>query len=448
MAILKSRIFQASQASSGFDRCNQMQFKLYWHDTTPPFENAEKSRPEGHYDVAVIGGGFTGLSAALHLAKAGSRVGVFEAGAVGSGASGRNGGHLNNGLAHSFIAAKQHLGTERAKALYKAFDDSIDTIERIVTQENINCSFRRSGKLKLASKPAHFTTLERNFEAIHRDVDSDTALLQRDALSGEVGSDNFHGAMLSKKSAMMHMGRYVTGLATAATRNGAVIYENTPVSERKKINDKHQIVTPYGNVTADNVILATGAYTTDSFSYFRKRIIPVGSFIIATRRLTESEIAATMPGNRTYVTSMNIGNYFRLAPDNRMIFGGRARFSTTSDQRSDAKSGTTLRENLIKIFPHLDNIEIDYCWGGLVDMTQDRYPRAGFAEGVWYAMGYSGHGAQMSTQMGIYLADCILGRGDRNPIYDLDWTAIPGYSGKPWFLPMVGFYYKMLDKFQ
>lgn len=425
-----------------------MQFKPYWHDTTPPFTVGEKNPPEGHYDVAIIGGGFTGLSAALHLAKAGSRVAVFETGLVGSGASGRNGGHLNNGLAHSFIVAKQHLGAERATALYKAFDDSVDTIERIVAEENIDCSFRRAGKLKLASKPAHFDGLARNFEAIHAEVDPDTALIRRDQLSGEVGSKDFHGAMLSKKSAMMHMGRFVTGLAAAAARHGAFIFENTTVQQRKKLDGQHQIVTSRGTVTADNVILATGAYTTDSFSYFRKRIIPVGSFIIATRPLTESEIAATMPGNRTYVTSMNIGNYFRLAPDNRMIFGGRARFSTTSDQRSDNQSGAILRTNLVKMFPHLANVEIDYCWGGLVDMTQDRYPRAGFADGVWYAMGYSGHGAQMSTQMGIYLADAILGRGDNNPISGLEWATIPGYSGKPWFLPMVGFYYKMLDKFQ
>ncbi|WP_176074447.1 NAD(P)/FAD-dependent oxidoreductase [Brucella intermedia] len=425
-----------------------MQFKPYWYDTTPPFTAGEKSSPEGHYDVAIIGGGFTGLSAALHLAKTGSRVAVFETGLVGSGASGRNGGHLNNGLARSFIAAKQHLGAERAKALYKAFDDSVDTIERIVAEENIDCSFRRAGKLKLASKPAHFDGLARNFEAIHAEVDPHTALLRANQLSGEVGSNDFHGAMLSKKSAMMHMGRYVTGLAAAASRHGAFIFENTTVQQRRKLGNQHQIVTTRGTVTADNVILATGAYTTNSFSYFRKRIIPVGSFIIATRPLTESEIAATMPGNRTYVTSMNIGNYFRLAPDNRMIFGGRARFSTTSDQRSDGKSGAILRANLVKMFPHLANVEIDYCWGGLVDMTQDRYPRAGFADGVWYAMGYSGHGAQMSTQMGIYLADAILGRGDNNPISGLEWPTIHGYSGKPWFLPMVGFYYTMLDKFQ
>jgi len=153
-----------------------------------------------------------------------------------------------------------------------------------------------------------------------------------------------------------------------------------------------------------------------------------------------------MPGNRTCVNTMNIGNYWRLSPDNRLIFGGRARFSATSDQRSDAKSGAILRESLARIFPQLAAVEIDYCWGGLVDMTKDRFPRAGYRDGTWFAMGYSGHGAQLSTHLGMTIADAILGRPDRNPLKDLDWPAVPGHFGKPWFLPFVGLYYKALDR--
>jgi glycine/D-amino acid oxidase-like deaminating enzyme len=174
----------------------------------------------------------------------------------------------------------------------------------------------------------------------------------------------------------------------------------------------------------------------------------VGSFIVATRPLTDAEVASAMPGNRTCVNTMNIGNYWRLSPDNRLIFGGRARFSATSDQRSDARSGAILRESLARIFPQLSGVEIDYCWGGLVDITKDRYPRAGYHDGIWYAMGYSGHGAQLSTHLGMTIADAILGRPDRNPLKGLDWPAVPGHFGKPWFLPLVGLYYKTLDRFQ
>ena len=424
-----------------------MKFVSYWHDTAPVFAGGAQGPVEGHYDVAVIGGGFTGLAAARQLAKAGAKVVVLEAERVGSGASGRNGGHLNNGLAHSYLAAKAELGKERAIALYKAFDAAIDTIETLIAEEGIDCSFRRAGKLKLASKPKHFDAIARNFEGIHAEVDPDTALLSPEDLRSEIGSP-FHGAMLYRKSAMMHMGRYAVGLAAAAVRHGATIFENAAVTERQQAIGRHQLTTTRGRLTADHVFLATGAYTTSNFGYFRRRIVTVGSFIIATRRLDETEIAATMPTNRTCVTSMNIGNYFRLSPDNRLIFGGRARFSATSDQRSDAKSGTILKGALAEIFPQFAQVEIDYCWGGMLDMTQDRYPRAGCQDGVWYAMGYSGHGAQFSTYLGMIMADAILGREDRNPMKGIDWPAVPGHFGTPWFLPLVGLYYKTLDRIQ
>lgn len=424
-----------------------MKFVSYWHDTAPAFATAVQGPVEGNYDVAVVGAGFTGLAAARQLAMAGAKVVVLEAERVGFGASGRNGGHLNNGLAHSYLGAKAELGKERAIALYHALDDSIDTIEALIAQEGIDCNFRRSGKLKLASKPKHLEAITRNFEALHAECDPDTALLSADDLKSEVGSP-FFGAMLSKKSAMMHMGRYVVGLAEAATRQGAAIFERTPVTEHKEINGVHTLQTPRGTVTARNVIMATGAYTPNNFNWFRRRIIAVGSFLIATRPLTDSEVQMVMPGNRTCVNTMNIGNYWRLAPDNRLIFGGRARFSATSDQRSDEKSGAILRESMERIFPQLKGIDIDYCWGGLVDMTADRYPRAGFHDGLWYAMGYSGHGAQLSTHLGMIIADAILGRADRNPMRDYPWPAVPGHFGKPWFLPLVGQYYKMLDRFQ
>ena len=424
-----------------------MKYSSYWHDTAPRFEGAAAGPIEGHYDVVVVGGGFTGLGAARQLAIAGAKVLVLEAETVGFGASGRNGGHLNNGLAHSYIAAKAELGKERAIALYHALDASIDTLATIIAEEGIDCNFRRAGKLKLASKPQHFEGLARNFEAVHAEVDPDTALLSATDLKDEIGSP-FHGAMLSKKSAMMHMGRYVVGLAEAARRRGAVIVEGAAVTERSQAGGRHVLKTSKGTVTADQVMIATGAYTTANFSYFRRRIMAVGSFIVATRPLTDGEVASAMPGNRTCVNTMNISNYWRLSPDNRLIFGGRARFSATSDQRSDARSGAILRESLARIFPQLAGVEIDYCWGGLVDITKDRYPRAGYHDGIWYAMGYSGHGAQLSTHLGMTIADAILGRPDRNPLKGLDWPAVPGHFGKPWFLPLVGLYYKTLDRFQ
>ncbi|RCK53548.1 FAD-dependent oxidoreductase [Thalassospira profundimaris] len=427
-----------------------MKYVSYWHDSSTPFALGQTGPVEGKVDVAVIGAGFTGLNAARKLAKEGVNVAVLEAGQVGSGGSGRNGGHLNNGIAHGYADAQKHLGADRAKTLYKAYDSSIDMIEELIAEENIACDFRRSGKLKLASKASHVAGLRANFELINKEVDPDTKWIDKNDLASEIGPQIFHGGMLYEKSAMMHMGRFVNGLADAAHRHGAKIWENAPLTGRSRNGSMWELTTAKGKILADRVIVATGGYTRREkkapLGYFRKRIISVGSFIIATRPLTDAEIAATVPGNRTYVNSMNIGNYFRLSPDNRLIFGGRARFSAVSDQKSDAKSGDILRRSMVEIFPHLAHVDIDYCWGGLVGMTQDRFPRAGEADGMIYGMGYSGHGAQMSTLIGQVLADLAMGRNDTNPLADLDWPAIPFNSGKPWFLPLVGMWFGLKDR--
>ncbi|MGX0977689.1 glycine/D-amino acid oxidase-like deaminating enzyme [Roseovarius sp. MBR-51] len=427
-----------------------MKYLSYWHDSAAPFAQGEAGPVEGKFDVAVIGGGFTGLNAARKLAREGVQVALLEATHIGAGGSGRNGGHLNNGIAHGYADAKMHLGAERAHRLYKAYDRSIDMIEDLIAEEGISCNFRRSGKLKLASKHSHVAALQANFELIHNEVDSDTSWLDRDQLGSEIRPEAFHGGMLYGKSAMMHMGRYVSGLAEAAHRHGARIWENAPVTARTRAGSGWDITTPQGTLRAERVIVATGAYSGTvrgaPLAFFRRRIISVGSFIIATRPLTGAEVAATLPGNRTYVTSLNIGNYFRLSPDNRLIFGGRARFSAVSDQRSDAKSGEILRAGLAALFPNLKDVEIDYCWGGLVGMTKDRFPRAGEVDGMLYGMGFSGHGAQMSTLIGQALADMALGREDTNPLAGLDWPAIPLHNGRPWFLPLVGQWYALKDR--
>lgn len=427
-----------------------MKLKSYWHDTAPAFGGGQQGPVEGRYDVAVIGAGFTGLNAARKLAREGASVAVLEAGQVGAGGSGRNGGHLNNGIAHGYADAKAHLGADRAHALYRAYDRSIDMIEQVIAEEGIACNFRRSGKLKLASKSSHVAGLRANYDLIAREVDPDTRWLDRADLGAEIGSGAFHGGMIYEKSAMMHMGRYVTGLADAVVRHGGTIWEGAPVNGRARAGGGWSLQTPRGTLTADRVIAATGAYSAQvpgaPLGYFRRRIISVGSFIIATRPLTAAEVAATLPGNRTCVTSMNIGNYFRLSPDNRLIFGGRARFSAVSDQRSDAKSGAILRAGMEAMFPHLAGIDIDYCWGGLVGMTKDRFPRAGEADGMIYGMGYSGHGAQMSTLIGQVLADLAMGRTGTNPLEGLDWPVVPALNGKPWFLPLVGIWFGLKDR--
>lgn len=423
----------------------------YWTDTAPAFVPVQRDLP-AKVDVAVVGGGFCGLSAALALARRGARVAVLEAGSrVAAEASGRNGGHVNNGLAVDYVQAAAKFGVERARGWYQAFDAAVDTVESLVRDEAIDCDFVRTGKLKLATRPQHFDELRRMVDRLLADkVDPDVEMLSADQVRAEVGSERFQGGMLYKRSDQMHMGRFALGLATAAERNGAEIHTSTEVRRMQRIGSTHahRLETVRGTVFARQVLLATGAtrhggYGT--FGWLRRRIVPIGSFIVVTEPLGAERAHALLAARRNYVTVANIHNYFRLTTDHRLVFGGRARFAVSSPQ-SDVASGEILRAGMVQMFPQLAGVKIDYCWGGMVDMSQDRLPHAGERDGLYYAMGFSGHGTQMSTHMGQCMARVLDGKPAANPWRDRDWPAIPGHVGPPWFLPAVGLYYSLKDR--
>jgi glycine/D-amino acid oxidase-like deaminating enzyme len=418
----------------------------FWLDTAPTFTGDSPLSVDGQADVAIVGGGFTGLSAALTLARKGVSVRVLEAGKVAAEASGRNGGHCNNGLSHDFSAVAARFGVERAREMYRAFDAGVDLVECLVTSEGIDCDFTRSGKLKLAAKPEHFDKLVRAQEVLAREVDAETAIVAKADLGTEVATGRYYGGLLQRRSASMHVGRFGVGLAHAAVLAGAVIHQDAAVIAIERVaRGRFRLKTARGMIEADQVLLATGTSQHGPFGWFRRRIVPIGSFIIVTEPLGAERAAAIMPGRRTCTTSQNIGNYFRLTADDRLVFGGRARFAMSSP-KSDLKSGAILQTQLREVFPQLADARIDYCWGGLVDLTQDRLPRAGMQEGMHYAMGYSGHGVQMSVYMGDLMARRISGEDAPNPWRGLDWPAIPFHFGKPWFLPLVGLYYRALDQ--
>jgi len=423
-----------------------MKLDSYWLDTAPPGAYACVEPVEGRVDVAVIGGGFTGLSAALALGRRGASVAVLDAGCMGGGASGRNGGQCNTGVAHDYAALRAELGVERAQGCYRAYAAAVETVERLIREERIACDYVATGKLKLAAKPHHLAHLEQTAELIRREVDPEIELIGRERIRGEVDSDGFFGGLLQKRGGQMHMGRFAVGLANAAARHGAQLYEHAAVTAIARAGQGFRIESARGTVEAEQVLIATGPSRHGPFAWYRRRLAPVGSFIIVTEPLPEQTLARLFPNRRSYTTSRLMHNYFRVTPDSRLLFGGRARF-TASEQPSDEKSGRILRANLAQLFPELAEARIDYCWGGLVDITADRLPRAGQHDGVWFSMGYSGHGTQMSTHMGQVMADAMCGNPGANPWRDFAWPAIPGHTGKPWFLPLVGAYYQIKDWF-
>jgi glycine/D-amino acid oxidase-like deaminating enzyme len=428
-----------------------MKLESYWTASAPAFVPRASDLPP-QCDVAIVGGGFTGLSAALALSRRGASVVVLEAGErVAAEASGRNGGHVNNGLAVDYADVAAKVGVERARDWYHAYDEAVDTVERIVRDEAIGCDFVRHGKLKLATRPAHLDALSRSAERLVRDgVDTDVEILDAARVHAEVASDRFAGGLLYKRSGQMHMGRFAAGLAQAAERRGAQIHTGTCVQRLERLGggQAHRVHTSRGTLRAQQVLLANGAARHGgygSFGWLRRRIVPIGSFIVVTEPLGAERASALLKERRTYVTVANIHHYFRLTPDHRLVFGGRARFAVSSPV-SDAKSGEILRAGMVETFPSLADVGIDYCWGGLVDMTQDRLPHAGEREGLFYSMGYSGHGTQMSVLMGERMAAVMAGDASANPWRGREWRAIPGHIGPPWFLPAVGLYYRLKDR--
>ncbi|MCA0920824.1 NAD(P)/FAD-dependent oxidoreductase [Pseudooceanicola nanhaiensis] len=424
-----------------------MKMHPYWLDSRPAFRGATPGDLPEKADVVVVGGGFCGLSTALAVAKRGGSVLLLEAGAVGEAASGRNGGQCNNGFAHDYGSVRAEIGAARAEALYRAYDDAVDTVERIVREEAIDCAFERRGKLKLAGSAAAFEKFRASAELLQCEADPECFLVEKADLGSEIGSDVFHGGLVYPKSAQVHVGRLAVGLAEAAVRHGADIREDAPVTGLTRLEgDRYRVTTPRGSVEAGQVVLATGTSQQGPLFHFRRRIVPIGSFVLATEPLSEALCARILPQRRSTTVARTIGNYFRFSPDNRLIFGGRARFAI-SNPTQDRKSGAVLHRQMLEYFPYLADTRIDYCWGGVIDATRDRHPRAGQHRGLYYAMGFSGHGVQMATHMGGVLARMLEGDSAANPFAAMDWPAIPGHFGPPWFLPLVGAYYTVKDRF-
>lgn len=419
----------------------------YWLDTRLNFSADATGDMPARADVVVIGGGFTGLSTALAAAKRGASVVVFEADIVGGAGSGRNGGQCNNGFSHDYETTRAQMGRGKAEALYRAYDAAVDTVERIVREEGIDCSFERRGKLKLAGSAATYEKFARSAALLQKEADPDVFLVPRGEIRAEVGSDVFAGGLVYPKSAQVHVGRLGVGLAEAAARSGAKIFEHMPVTGLTRVEGtRYRVRTPKGEIDAGQVVLASGVSSKGPFFYFRRRIVPIGSFVIATEPLAPDVVARILPHRRSTTVARTIGNYFRFTPDNRLIFGGRARFAV-SNPTSDRKSGAILERQMLEYFPYLQGTKIDYCWGGVLDATRDRHPRAGEQNGLYYAMGYSGHGVQMAVHMGTILSRMLEGDAQANPFRDFDWPAIPGHFGPPWFLPLLGAYYKFCDRF-
>jgi len=430
-----------------------MRFKErpFWVDTVlmPTSRETPRPLPEG-VDVVVVGAGYTGLCAARVLAKGGANVAVLEAETIGWGASSRNGGMVLTGLKLGLDTLLTKYGHEIAHQLYGASLAAIDCVEQIVREEEIACDFFRCGHLEVAYKPRHFQSFVEAAELIAREFNRRVRVIPKRELREEIGSELYHGGLVDETSGAVNPARYVAGLAAAAEKAGATLYERTRVERvqpaTKQGGKGHRVSTSRGSLWAREIFIATGGYTGKVTPALRRRIIPIGSYIIVTEVLPEDLAREVSPRNRMIYDSKNFLYYFRLTPDRRILFGGRAAFFPES-AKTIRHSAQILRRGMVRVYPQLRDVKVEYAWGGTLDFSFDIMPHAGQLEGLYYALGYAGHGVAMATYLGTKMGRMIYGDRDEIPFARLPFPGAPLglYNGRPWFLPFVGAWYKFLD---
>ena len=397
-------------------------------------------------DVAIVGAGYTGLAAARVLARHGARVAVLEAHTVGWGASSRNGGMVLSGLKLEAAQLVASYGPAAARRMFAASLAAIDCVEQIVSEEAIDCDFRRSGHLLLAHRPAHFHAFARESALLRREFAHPTRLVPPGELRDEIGSGVFHGGLVDEASAGLNPARFVAGLGCAAVRAGAQIFEHTPAVRLVRAGRGWRVGTARGELRADMLLAAAGAYTGRGLPWLQRKIVPLGSYIIATEPLPAGLARELSPRDRMIFDSKHLLSYFRLTPDRRMLFGGRARFFPESP-RMVRESAALLQQAMLRVYPQLRGVALEYAWGGTLDVAFDLMPHAGQIDCMYYAIGYAGHGVAMASYLGTQLGACLAGAPFDNPFAGMPFPGAPLglYDGRPWFLPLVGAWYRLLD---
>ena len=391
--------------------------------------------------MAIVGGGYTGLAAARALARRGVDVTVLERHVIGWGASSRNGGFVLPGFKPDVEVLARKLGIAEARRLFELSKQAVEGLEALVADEAIDCDYARCGTIILAARPGHLVGLERSRQFLRDQLGHETTLLMR---GGPPRRDRIDP--LPRRLARPAGGVGAAGVPGAGARAvrprraGARLVEGVEVRGLERRREGWTVATSAGAILAREVLVATNGYTGPAVPALQRRVVPVGSYLIATPPLDPALAARLVPRLRVLSDTKNLLYYFRLSPDGRMVFGGRAAFTPTPV----ARSAEILARGMVEVFPELAGVPVEYAWGGQVAFTVDQMPHAGRLDGVHYALGYGGHGVAMATWLGARMGDALAGAGEI-PRLTAPFRAVPLYGGTPWFLPLVGGYYRVRD---
>jgi glycine/D-amino acid oxidase-like deaminating enzyme len=415
----------------------------FWVEDHPPPPSLGQDDLPATADVVVVGAGVTGLAAARRLAAAGRSVAVIDAGPIGGGASRVSGGMVVYGLKEGEAKLAKQYGTGLARELWDASLASIDLVEEIAVGDGVDCEFERTGSVELGLTEGDLPGFREESEWLQRELGFDVEYFGPDRIHEVAGSDLFTGALLDRVSAGVHPAKFAIGLGSVTARAGAALVEATGVTALERAGAGYEVRTSRGVVRAGDVLLATNGYTDSLMPALRRRVVPIGSYIVVTEPLPGATAARLIPGRRMLWTSRRFLNYFRLTGDNRLMLGGRRNLSTELDLQDSARA---LRDRIVEIYPELKDAAITHVWSGRLGATFDLLPHIGRFDGVWHALGYSGHGMGLGTYLGHEVAGLITGDLERSPFAEIRFPGRWFYRKRPWFLPAGAVLFRVLDR--
>jgi gamma-glutamylputrescine oxidase len=423
----------------------------YYAATANPFAPAPELIGAIDADVCVVGGGVTGLSAALHARARGFSVVLVEGGRIGWGASGRNGGQMIPGLRQSAVTLIARYGATRARMLFDLALEARALTHELIETHKIACDLRDTGHLTLAARPGDVEDMAREAEALAGVMKYSRArVMSGTETHHEIGSPLYHGALLDEGGGHLHPLNYALGLADAARAAGVQIFERSPVAARARDagvratprGTGFHAQTPRGAVSARYGVLACDSRIGDVDARFSGVVMPVANYICVTAPVREARLLIAR--DRAVSDSRFVVNYFRLTPDGRMLFGGGERYSP----RPPSDIASFVRRHMARVFPRLATAPIDYAWGGMVSITRTRLPHIGRRGETFFAHGYSGQGVLLSALAGKLIAEAMAGTAERFDVFaSLDPQPFPGGAALRDPLYVLGMaYYALRDR--
>ncbi len=408
------------------------------------FPDLPTASPPQSADCVVVGAGYAGLSCARDLARAGRSVVVLDAHPAGWGASSRNGGMVIPELKAGPAALERSYGP-LGRRMYDEVNQAFDHVEGLISAESIDCDYSRSGQLYLAHAERVVASLMAMAREHGEELGEPVRFVPREELGDEVGSTAYAGGLVIERTGGLHPARFHAGLFRLALAAGASVYPATTASAIERRGGGRagfRVATPRGAVDTDAVVVCTNAYADGLLPELRRRVLPVGSFIVATEVLEADVARSVSPRDRMFVDSKNFLFYWRLTPDRRLLFGGRRSLaSSTIPQARDF-----LYESMLRVHPQLAGTHIDRAWGGNVAVTLDRLPHVGRLGGAWYVTGCNGSGVALNTWLGARMARHLLGEAALPSFAELQHRPIPLHRARAAYLPLVGLWFRWQDR--